>query len=290
MPTYNHARFIGEALSSVLSQTYTNWKTIVINNFSQDNTIEIIGNFGDPRISLINFNNGGVIAASRNEGIRRSKGEFIAFLDSDDVWFQGKLETQISYLSNNPDVGLAATNAQNIPNGDIRLPKISSIKNVSTCNLMRFNFIINSSVLVRKDVVEKVGLQCEDPGIRAAEDWEYWIRTSKVTKIHVLPEVLVGYRIHNSNIDSSSGYISEKEHLERCIRVLSRFRGIRKYDKAIDQFITSRQKYLASTYYRENYSPTTEYLSEAMRSKALLRTKLKILAWYFGILAPGKTK
>jgi glycosyltransferase involved in cell wall biosynthesis len=85
IPTYNHARYLGRALQSVLDQTYKNWEAIVIDNHSTDNTAELIASFADQRITYLKIHNNGVIAASRNAGIRAAKGEWLAFLDSDDL-------------------------------------------------------------------------------------------------------------------------------------------------------------------------------------------------------------
>jgi glycosyltransferase involved in cell wall biosynthesis len=92
IPSYNHGRFLGRALQSLLNQTYTNWEAIVIDNHSTDNTDEVMAKFADPRITYLKIHNDGVIAASRNAGIRAAKGEWIAFLDSDDWWTNDKLK------------------------------------------------------------------------------------------------------------------------------------------------------------------------------------------------------
>ena len=84
IPTYNHARYLARALQSVLDQTYTNWEAIVIDNHSTDNTDEVMASFADSRITLLKIHNNGVIAASRNIGIRAANSEWITFLDSDD--------------------------------------------------------------------------------------------------------------------------------------------------------------------------------------------------------------
>ena len=81
IPTYNHAKLLKKALDSVVAQTFTKWEAIVVNNFSTDDTIEIVDAFNDSRIRIINFSNFGVIAASRNRGLRDATGGFIAFLD-----------------------------------------------------------------------------------------------------------------------------------------------------------------------------------------------------------------
>ena len=99
MPTYNHAKFIGKAIGSVLNQTHKNLELIIIDNYSVDNTEEIVKSFNDHRIKYIKFMNNGVIAASRNNGLKIAKGEWVCFLDSDDWWYPKKLETVQEYTS-----------------------------------------------------------------------------------------------------------------------------------------------------------------------------------------------
>lgn len=91
IPTYNHAKLLKKALDSVLAQTFQDWEAIVINNFSTDNTIEVVDSFADRRIKIFNFSNSGVIAASRNHGLREATGDFIAF------WIQTTFGTQTSF-------------------------------------------------------------------------------------------------------------------------------------------------------------------------------------------------
>jgi len=92
IPTYNHARFLGRALQSVLDQTHFKWEVIVVDNYSTDNTDEVMAKFSDSRIRHLKIHNKGVIAVSRNMGVREAKGEWVAFLDSDDWWTKTKLE------------------------------------------------------------------------------------------------------------------------------------------------------------------------------------------------------
>src|SRR4051812_44716056 len=95
IPTYNHAQFLGRALGSVIAQTYTNWEAIVVDNHSQDDTDAVVASQSDPRIKLLKIHNNGVIAASRNKAMREARGEWIAFLDSDDAWYPEKLAVLI---------------------------------------------------------------------------------------------------------------------------------------------------------------------------------------------------
>ena len=104
IPSYNHARYLGRALQSILDQTYTNWEAIVIDNHSTDKTDEVMTSFTDPRITYLKIHNKGIIAASRNVGIRAAKGEWIAFLDSDDWWTADKLQFCFDCINDKVDL------------------------------------------------------------------------------------------------------------------------------------------------------------------------------------------
>ena len=100
IPTYNQAHYLVRALQSVLDQTYINWEAIVIDNYSTDNTDEVMADFADPSVTYLKIHNNGVIAASRNEGIRAAKGEWVAFLDSDDWWEKNYISSRANLFSN----------------------------------------------------------------------------------------------------------------------------------------------------------------------------------------------
>ena len=104
IPTYNHANFLGKALRSLLDQTFKNWEALVIDNQSSDGTNKIIKKFKDSRIKYFKISNKGIIAKSRNLGIKASKGKWIAFLDSDDWWTKNKLEVCVKNISRNVDL------------------------------------------------------------------------------------------------------------------------------------------------------------------------------------------
>jgi len=110
IPTYNHALFLERALRSVIDQTYSNWEAIVIDNHSNDNTDEVVASFIDKRIKLLKIHNHGSIAKSRNLGINTAKGKWIAFLDSDDLWYKEKLALSIAAILKNPALDACSTN------------------------------------------------------------------------------------------------------------------------------------------------------------------------------------
>ena len=103
VPTYNHSIYLKRALESIINQTYENWEVIVIDNHSTDNTFEVVANFKNNRIKYLQVHNKGIIAISRNIGIKSANGEWIAFLDSDDWWTRDKLEICIQSINEKVD-------------------------------------------------------------------------------------------------------------------------------------------------------------------------------------------
>ena len=104
LPTYNRAELLGRAISSVIQQDYKNWELMIVDNYSQDGTDEVVESFKDSRIRLLKIQNAGVIGKSRNHGIRNSKGQWLAFLDSDDWWLPSKLSICIAECGSGTDL------------------------------------------------------------------------------------------------------------------------------------------------------------------------------------------
>ena len=204
-PTYNRGEILKETIQSVLNQTYQNFEYIIVDDGSTDNTKEIVQSFQDKRIKYISQQHVGTPASGRNTGIKNAKGEFIAFLDSDDIWFPQKLEIQLKEFHKNADILILATNGIIIPMRPYR--KYLSIKKnlvVSFRDLIvnKINPIMNSSVLIKRTAIEAIGLMDEEHFIRASEDYDYWLRILKYrdNSILVLKQILVKYRAHSSNI------------------------------------------------------------------------------------------
>ena len=101
MPSWNTAKFIGETIQSVKNQTYTNWELLIVDDCSTDNTDEIVASFKDDRIRYFHNEKNSGAALTRNKALREAKGEWIAFLDSDDLWAPTKLEHQINFMKKN---------------------------------------------------------------------------------------------------------------------------------------------------------------------------------------------
>ena len=215
IPTYNHARFLGGALQSIIDQTHGSWEALVINNFSDDDTEDVVRSFDDRRIALINFRNHGIIAAGRNEGIRLARGTYVAFLDSDDVWMPQKLERSVATLDAGADL---VCHAEQWVGGGLptRTMVYGPSEMASWHNLLlRQNCISTSATVVRRSLLEQVGSFDENPSFVTAEDYELWMRIARAgARIEFIDDVLGEYRRHESN---ASGAVLRHMAAERAV-------------------------------------------------------------------------
>jgi len=200
IPTYNQALFLNNAISSLLEQSWRNWEAIIIDNSSTDNTLEIIDEFNDARIRVYKINNDGVIAASRNLGILRARGEFISFLDSDDYWAPLKLERTLEFLAKGFDLVCHAEIWEF--RGGQSIVKSYGPSSRSTYKSLLFwgNRLSTSAVSVRRDVVIEIGMFDENPDYKMVEDYDLWMRAAKHgCKFGFIDDVLGTYLVHGHN-------------------------------------------------------------------------------------------
>jgi glycosyltransferase involved in cell wall biosynthesis len=200
IPTYNCDLYINEAIDSVLEQTFSDYEIIIVDNSSTDRTVELIESYSDSRVQLVSCQNNGIIAKSRNIGVSISQGEFLAFLDGDDLWYPQKLEICIPLLSSAFDLvyhgELWFDNQGNSRSVKYRAEDRSSYSKL----LAKGNNISTSSVVVRKSVLERVGGFCENPEYISAEDYDLWMRLAlNGASFKYVDQILGGYRIHALN-------------------------------------------------------------------------------------------
>tara|TARA_Y100001970_G_C14187151_1_gene833237 strand:+ start:81 stop:947 length:867 start_codon:yes stop_codon:yes gene_type:complete len=207
MPSYNHSKFIGKALKSVLDQSYQNWEAIIIDNQSTDETDKILGMFNDTRFKYFKINNNGIIAKSRNLGIKLAKGEWIAFLDSDDWWTSDKLEVCLKN-NNNDDVDFIYHDLVveydkpkfNLHKKSLKGRKLNKpiLKDLLVGGISAGNAIGNSSAIVRKKILNQIGGISENKDLVASEDYNTWLRIAQITdKFKYINQKLGYYLIHN---------------------------------------------------------------------------------------------
>ena len=221
VPAYNAARFITPTLESILSQTYQNIEVIVVDDGSKDETPEIVRQFAakDSRVTLIQQANAGV-AAARNCAIQNSKGEFVAAIDADDIWYPQKIEKQIQcMLQADPEVGLVYTWSAHIDEEGAFTGGLNAGDREGSIlmDLVYRDFIGNGSVpLFRRTCLEKIGgynKSLRDRGAQGCEDWDIALRVAELYEFRVVPEILVGYRQAFGSMSSLGTVMEQSYHL-----------------------------------------------------------------------------
>jgi teichuronic acid biosynthesis glycosyltransferase TuaG len=209
MPSFNSSRLINKSIDSVIKQTYKNWELIIVDNFSSDNTEQIIQDYKNPNIIFYKNNNHGIVAHSRNIGIQYAKGSILAFLDSDDWWVETKLEKCVHYFKNGFDFvhhNLFIVN--NINSDSEKHFKYRKLKSPIFYSLLfNGNAIINSSVMVRTELVLKVGGLDNNVELIASEDFDLWLKIALITdKFYRLPDTLGWYWQGDNNLSKNKDF------------------------------------------------------------------------------------
>ena len=208
MPTFNRGYCIGNAIESVINQTFKNWELIIVDNSSTDKTIELINEFNEPRIKIINIKNNGVIAKSRNNGIKCASGDYIAFLDSDDSWKSTKLQESIKYIEIGydliyHDLEIKLKNKSSYEIFKTKVAKTRKLKNNAFSDMVNNgNAIVTSSVVMRREVLIKTMNFSESEEIIGSEDYDLWLRIAEnEAKFFRINEKL-GYYFQGNNTSS----------------------------------------------------------------------------------------
>lgn len=202
MPSYNTDRFIKETIESVLSQTYTNWELLIVDDCSTDNTDAVVTAFDDSRIRYMKNEKNSGAAVSRNRALREAKGKWIAFLDSDDLWEPEKLEKQIAFMQNNGyhfsytkyiEIDEASAPSGRIVTGPEKITKTGM-----------YNYCWPGCLTVMYDA-KKIGLiQIAD--IKKNNDYAMWLKVCRKANCYLLDETLAKYRKRSGSI-SNHGYM-----------------------------------------------------------------------------------
>ncbi|NET52189.1 MAG: glycosyltransferase family 2 protein, partial [Merismopedia sp. SIO2A8] len=229
LPVYGVEKYIKQTIQSVLDQTDQYFEIIVVDDESPDQSVDICQSFSDPRITIVHQKNRG-LAGARNTGIRHARGEYLAFLDGDDLWHPQKLEKHVCHLQNSPNVGVSYSSSafiddDNNPLGIYQMPKLL---NISIGHIICRNPIGNGSApVIRREVLDAIAFQENrygqvetfffDDGFRSCEDLECWFRIATQTDwaFEGLPDVLTLYRINPGGL--SANLANHLSHWERVI-------------------------------------------------------------------------
>jgi len=234
IPTYNRAGYICDAIDSVLSQTYKDYEIIVVDDGSTDDTKGILSKYNGKIRYFYQENKG--VAAARNRGIKKAKGEYIAFLDSDDIWLPEKLQLQLETLNNHRDYSWAYCDRKYVYEGDFKERthrKYPAYHGNIFDFLFMDIFVKTTTVIVKKECFNCVGYFKEE--LRRSEDYDLFLRLAKKYRIVYIDRQLILYRVHKHSLCRESQELSYTTHLKilkNCVRTnYSYFRQKRKLVK-----------------------------------------------------------
>lgn len=208
---YNAEKTIADTIRSVLEQTYTHLQVIVVDDCSTDGTWELLQSFSDERLELHRLERNGHISNANNEALRYVRGEYVAHLDADDVWFADKTERQVAFLETHPAYGACFTLAEMVDeNGTPVEDHRFRAENRTQAELLYHfltvgNYLCHSSMLARREIIDRVGEH--DVTLLYLHDFDYWIRMAMLCELYIFPEKLLYYRIATS---SNSAMTAEK--------------------------------------------------------------------------------
>lgn len=199
MPAYNAEKYIAQAIDSVLGQTFDDFEFIIINDCSTDCTEEIILSYNDPRIVYVRNEENLGVAATLNKGLAIAKGEYIARMDADDISLPERFAKQVTYLEANEDIVVLGTNVESFN----ELGTISTGWSATEPEQMKVDLLFSCglahpSVMMRTEVIRELGGY--DEAFNGLEDYELWCRVLEKHKITTLPDILLRYRIHGSQV------------------------------------------------------------------------------------------
>jgi glycosyltransferase involved in cell wall biosynthesis len=232
--TYNAEKFIKKTLESVLSQSYKNLEIIVVDDGSQDGTVEILKKLAvnDSRVKIIVLNkNSNLPAVARNVAIKQNKAKYIAFLDHDDLWEKFKIRRQVKYLKENKSIAMTHCRLQVFSNKKFYINKIwyPIIPNsINSLQLIKENKIKFSSVMVRSEVFNSIGLFDEDQELRAIEDLELWIRIAEKFKIGFQDDLMGHYFVSKTSTSHDEKDRVKMERLYKKINIDEEYGGTEK--------------------------------------------------------------
>ena len=224
MPSYNHASYIRQSIESVINQEYSNWELLIIDNYSTDETDYVLQGFSNEKIKITKINNGGSIAVSRNVGVRQAKGEWVAFLDSDDLWATDKLLVCSGFFSRDVDFiyhdmsifyNNHKKNSGVIKSRQVRHPVLNDL-------LLNGNTIATSSVIVRKSHLFQIDGMNESLAMKGTSDFNTWLKIARITEhFKHVPYNLGSYRRHDQNVSEIDNFILPREAIEEFLHLLS---------------------------------------------------------------------
>jgi glycosyltransferase involved in cell wall biosynthesis len=219
MPVYNCAPYITAALNSILTQTFSDFEVLIIDDCSTDNTVQLIKDVDDARITLIRKPHNTGITDSLNMGLELAHGKFIARMDGDDISVNTRFEEQVELLEHDSSLVLCGSWMQIMKTGEVVTRPVEHDE-IKTAMLVG-NCVMHPTVMIRTSFLRENNLKY-DKRLEPSEDYDLWVRMSKKGKFHNIPKVLLMHRLHESQTSERRRSEQEKKaNTIRCVHLSS---------------------------------------------------------------------
>lgn len=243
MPAYNAAKYLREAIDSILAQTYTDFEFIIINDGSTDDTRAIIQSYDDPRIVYLENETNSGICVTLNKGLDAARGRYIARMDADDISLPERLAIQVQYMDAHPDIAVCGTDIQVFGEGlkDYVFQQIHSPEDC-VAGLLFNPCLAHPSVIIRRSILEANHLRYNDE-FRGLEDFELWWNISKFSKLNNIAIPLLKYRHHKGQ--------ETQKRTDALYSVSNKFRALRYYSFGV--LLSDEERVIVNNYSYGNY-------------------------------------
>lgn len=198
MSTYNSAATVGEAVASILNQSYDDFEFLIVNDGSTDRTDEILAGFHDPRLRIIDNGSNIGLTRSLNKAIAASHGRYIARQDADDISMPERLQKQTAFLDEHPEVALLGTSRATLDDAGRMVSTTIMPEEPDFRRLLKSNCLVHGSIMIRREILLELGCYNED--FRQSQDYELWLRVARTQRIMNLQEPLYGVRRHSERV------------------------------------------------------------------------------------------
>ena len=285
IPCYNTAKYLGQAIDSVLSQTFSDFEIIVVDDGSTDNTTEVVQSFNDSRIHYIQHSNNKGLSAARNTGIRHARGRYICFLDSADYFLSNKLKDQVNFLDSQPDYGLVCGGYLRVDkNGNVVKESQPKIGPILPEELLNVNQFIVPSTLIRQKWIERAGYF--DEALKGAEEWDFHCRLTMVgCLMYRQDKTVCAYRFVDDSLSTdlqvqTNSRFKVIEKLFRKEELSPTLFDLRTRSVAYTHLKASGQYYTMKQFERANYHLIQALRSDPSLSKNEYKAVIGIMLFY----------
>jgi glycosyltransferase involved in cell wall biosynthesis len=207
MSAFNSEGYIAEAITSILTQSFEDFALLVIDDGSSDSTFEIVMSFDDLRITALRLDHNHGLAAALNVGLGHIRSPYVARMDADDVSFKQRLDTQVSFMQENPEIGFCGSFVESFGQERLRFIYPTDHPHLAV-SLLSYNPIAHPTVMFRREIFEKYHLQYRK-AYSYCEDYDLWSRASRFVRIANLPLSLLKYRLHDAQVTNRHNQIQQ---------------------------------------------------------------------------------